>query len=266
LLIILGLVALGVALVVLWKKSQRFRAIILAVWNKVKSVTVAVWAAIRGAVMSAINAVLGFFRAFPGRAVSALRGLATTVLAFVTRWHPIAILIRVGRSQLPRLVGWLRGLPGRFVDALGGLANALLHTGRQAMRSLWDGLKALAGSILSWVGNLAKDIAGKLDPRGWFSTPEEHYRMLFGAAFRSIPDEARRALSRIEFGSRLVAEASVPAAPAGRVAGRVAPAAAALSTRGGSAVNIEGDLVVREELDLDRAAALFGRRLAVRGA
>lgn len=216
-LIALGPIAIVIAAVVavvvlIIRHWDRVKQVTRAAWAAVVGAVVSAWESVKGAVTSAISTVLGWLRALPGRFVGALGGLASTVVAFLTRWHPVAVLIRVGADRLPQLLAWVRGLPGQFVSALGSLGGKLYDLGLGAMNSMWNGLKSLVPSILGWVGDLASDIAGKLDPRNWFSTPEEHYRMLFGEAFRAIADEGRGALGMLERAAARVAEASVPPA------------------------------------------------------
>lgn len=67
-LVIAALVAVGAAFVVLWKKSETFRNIMIGVWRTVRS-----------AVGSAINGIIGFFRRVPGALSSAFSRVVSII-------------------------------------------------------------------------------------------------------------------------------------------------------------------------------------------
>lgn len=180
-----------------------FRGDWRALWAGLRVIAAGAWQAIQVVVSGGLRLVLAILQG----AGSVL--LAVGQQAFRELWTGV-------RDTWRLLIGWVRGLPGRIVAALSGLGVALFQLGLSAMRSLWDGLRSAAGGILAWVRNLASSIASKLNPANWFSTPEEHYRKLWGAAFRAIAEEARRA------GPALSAVRDVIAGPA-RPATAVSP-------------------------------------------
>jgi hypothetical protein len=89
-----------------------------------------------------------------------------------------------------RVVG--SDIAGEIAGAVSDLPGELFSIGSDAVDSLVDGLSSAFDRLAVIAGNIRETITSRLDPASWFSTPEEHYRELFGAAFDAIGDEARR--------------------------------------------------------------------------
>jgi len=89
-----------------------------------------------------------------------------------------------------RVVG--ADIAGEVAGAISDLPGDLFSVGSDAVDSLVDGLGSAFDRLAGVAGNIRDTITSRLDPAGWFSTPEEHYRELFGAAFAAIGDEARQ--------------------------------------------------------------------------
>lgn len=181
--IALGLVIAGVV------------ALIIANWDTIVGATKAAWNAVTGA----ISAAAGFIRDHIGtlaRVIVALMtgGMSEVVRLVVSNWDRISSAFSTGVSKA---VGFVRELPGKAVSALSGLGTALFNVGQSAMESMARGLRSIIGKLLSIAGEIKDKLVSKLNPANWFSTPEEHYRMLWGDAFASIGDEARKIQPRI---------------------------------------------------------------------
>lgn len=65
---------------------------------------------------------------------------------------------RVVSSGVNSVVSFFAKLPGRVLGALRGLGHSLYAFGHAALTELWDGIKSVGGSILSWLGNFVKSI------------------------------------------------------------------------------------------------------------
>jgi hypothetical protein len=97
------------------------------------------------------------------------------------------------------IVGWFRALPGRALAALFGFGHELYAFGHAAWNDFWSGMKAVAGSLLSWVGNFVKDIWDKVSKFFGFGSPS---RLMYNAGKnivlgmeKGIRDHAHRAVS-----------------------------------------------------------------------
>jgi hypothetical protein len=68
----------------------------------------------------------------------------------------------IGQVQdgVTKVVIWFNGMPGRILGALRGLGHSLGAFASAALTEMWDGFKAIGGSILSWIGNFVGNIIG----------------------------------------------------------------------------------------------------------
>ncbi len=123
-------------------------ALIVANWDTVKSVSIAVWNAVWGFVSEKVAAIAGFvalkigeilgfidyLKALPGRA-------AEYFGAFV------AAAINKGNE----VVGYVRGLPGRILDSLGDLRSLLWGVGQSVIDGFWSGIRSMGSWLKSQI-------------------------------------------------------------------------------------------------------------------
>lgn len=152
-LVIIGIVALGAALVALWMKSQTFRDIVTGVWNGVKSVVSSVVSFIEGLwdrfgskLTAAARSYFGAIASIIGGQLNVVRGIFNAVAGLLTgdwgrAWD--------GVKQVAR--GALQALGGIIRAAGAGLLGAALSVG-----------KGIAEGILHGIGGLASDLASSL--------------------------------------------------------------------------------------------------------
>lgn len=168
--IALAITALGVALVVAYKKSETFRNIVNAVF---------------GAVKAAVEPVVDFFvhdipHAF-GVVFTALKTVWSNVTGFLRKWGPTALLILAPFIGIPlliarhfgKIIGWIRDTwntvtrdARQFVSTvagailsipsrIGALAGKMFHAGASFIQSFFKGI----GNIVAKVGDFASTIA-----------------------------------------------------------------------------------------------------------
>lgn len=143
----------------------------------------------------ALDTVIGWLKELPGKIVTALVGMATTVVQFIVKWHPLAILIRLAAEYWDDVVAWfakliagivewftsvrdratalVRGLWQRVVQFFGNLvADAVSAAGRlrdrvvDAVTGLVDSAKSLFGDLVSWVAGLPGRIVSAIGDLG----------------------------------------------------------------------------------------------------
>jgi hypothetical protein len=122
-LVILAIIALVAVLVLAWKKSETFRAVVLFVWNAVKE-----------SIMMAVRAIMA--------AISWLSSIPSKVSGWFTQAKDWAI------KKLQELLSWLSGLPGRVSRAVSGLFDGLPKAFRGAVNSVigaWNNLSFTIG-------------------------------------------------------------------------------------------------------------------------
>jgi phage-related protein len=133
-LIIIALVALAAALIIAYKRSATFRAIVQSAFAAVKV---------------AINILVSVARTYFGIWAGILRGAASAASSVAGRV----------RSVFSSLVSFIRSIPGRVRGALSGMFNPIVNAARNAYgraRSLLGQLINYARSIPSQIGNSIK--------------------------------------------------------------------------------------------------------------
>ncbi|GAA3854309.1 hypothetical protein GCM10023084_05630 [Streptomyces lacrimifluminis] len=121
--IILAVIALIAIIVLLWKKSETFRDIVLAVWRVVSE---AIAARVR-----MILAVIAWLAALPGK---------------IGGWFGQAKDWAI--RKMLELVSWLAGLPGRVGRAVSGMFDGIPRSFRGALNAVigaWNGLSFTIG-------------------------------------------------------------------------------------------------------------------------
>ena len=130
---------------------QRARDTVVGVFNRIRS-----------AISSAISSVVGYVRALPGRLLDGLRGLATRVVAFVMRYHPVAVLWRAMRGGQGQVLGFVRGLPARILRGLGNMGRLLYNAGRSILQGLTNGIRSLASGPIDAVKGVVSGVRNLL--------------------------------------------------------------------------------------------------------
>lgn len=185
------LIALGVAIVVLWKKNETFRKIVMAAWAGIKvavkavadwftqtmlpalkrafdvvwsflktmfkwspiGIVVSNWGAIREKFSSVLSSIKGFF------------STAWDLMKKVFGWTPLGLIT----THWGKIIGFFRSLPGKVTSAISGIWNGFGSGFRAALNSVigaWNGLSFTIPSIKAF----GKTIGG-----GTVSTPNIPY-------------------------------------------------------------------------------------------
>ncbi|MEU8723514.1 phage tail tape measure protein [Streptomyces antimycoticus] len=167
---ILGLVAV---IAIAWQKSEAFRAVVLSVWGVIKA---AITGGVEGAkaaigwfanlpvlvggwftkaknyAVARWNALVGWLKAFPGRARNALSSLGGILWSTVSSAG--GRMVSAIRSKINDAIGWVRGLPGRAKAALGDLGSKLWNSGVALIKGFIGGIKSMAGRVADAVGGV----------------------------------------------------------------------------------------------------------------
>jgi phage-related protein len=117
-LVILAIVAIVAAIVIAYKRSETFRAVIQALWAAIKAGAAAAW-----------NALRAFGASFAG-------------------W--VSSLVARGKG----IIDWFRDLPGRIKGAFGRLDDILLSAGRAIISGLLRGITDRFGDVRSKLSEL----------------------------------------------------------------------------------------------------------------
>jgi phage-related protein len=167
-LLIVALVAIVVLIIKNWDKIKEIvgNAVqwvgekVGAAWDWIKEKTAAIW-----------DGIVSFFTELPGKLLNAIQSLATTVLDFISKYHPIAILWRLITENWESIRTWFTELPGKIVEAVKGLATTVFEFINKyhpiaimfrLVKENWTEIKTwfteLPGKITSAIGGLATTV------------------------------------------------------------------------------------------------------------
>lgn len=146
-------------------------------WHALHTLLVDVWDGVKHAVSSGIDAVVGFLKTLPGKAVSAVGNVASTLLS---AGKDLLAGFKKGAEEIWKAVtSWLGTLGGLAVSAIGSLAGKLTDAGRSLLKGMRTGaeevwnsfyawLKSLPGKAVDAVASIPGKIGGALgDGLGW---------------------------------------------------------------------------------------------------
>lgn len=197
-LVVTAIILLVGALVLAYKKSDTFRAIVTKAWAAIKRATGAVWDWVRSKVGAVIRFLVGLFRNFTGpglvikhwaRIRAATAAAWSAVKSLVTRaWSAIRSAIDSGVSRAKSLVtnAWnavkaatsriwdgirnavtnsvgrvldvVRGIQGKVTGAFAGAASWLWNAGQNIISGLLNGIESMISSVRSKLSQLTSMI------------------------------------------------------------------------------------------------------------
>ena len=152
-LIIVALVTIVTLIVMNWDKIKEIVGNALdwisekvsAIWNWITETTANVW-----------NGIVSFFTELPGKILTALANLATTVKDFILEYHPIAILWRLITENWDTISTWFTELPGKilgFIKDLGGKVLDFINK-YHPLLVIWRLISENWGKIKTWFTQL----------------------------------------------------------------------------------------------------------------
>jgi TP901 family phage tail tape measure protein len=117
--------------------------IIISKWDAIKSGTVSVW-----------NAIVSWIKGIPGK-----------VVGFFLNWTLVGLIIKHWdsiKSGTQRVAGsmlsYVKGLPRQIVGFFGNFGSMLYGKGKDLIRGLWNGIKAMGGwlksTLMGWAKNM----------------------------------------------------------------------------------------------------------------
>lgn len=174
-LIVIGIAGLVAALVLAWKKSETFRAIVTGVFNKVKAVVSAVWDGIK----AGADALVGFFTKLPGRIWNGIKG--------------------IGKAVGGVFSGAMKTSKNVVSKGLGAVVR--FHV--QLPQRIWNGIKTIAAKVRA-AFNAAMKVAKTLVSNGidnnvrlWSNLPRRIVNALRNLA-KNLRDTFAKAFDRVD--------------------------------------------------------------------
>lgn len=123
-LIIIAIVALVIIIVKNWDKIKE---VVGAAVDWIGEKVGAVWNWIKEKTSGVFNGIVTFFSELPGKLLTAIQGLATTVLEFIKKYHPIMVMWRLITENWETISAWFSSLGGKIKDAIVGLSTTVLE-------------------------------------------------------------------------------------------------------------------------------------------
>lgn len=137
----------------------RIVAGLVALPGLLASAAVAAWNFFRSATVTAVTATISFVQSLPGRILSALASLTSFVgRAALNAWNSFKARTAAGISAA---IAFIRTLPGKALAALNDFTVRMGQLGRDIMTGLINGIKSLAGNLLSSITGPINDAIGK---------------------------------------------------------------------------------------------------------
>ena len=175
-LVILALVALGVAIAALWMKCEAFREVVTQTWERIKAVTQAVWPTVKAIITTYITAAVAVVRTYVAIAVTVLTTAWRVIQAVTQAVWPTVRSVVVGamsavktavdiaraaidliRTAIEKVAGPATTVAGIVKGAL-STAFGVLKTAAGGVKSVLDGIASVLDSVASAAGKAASAI------------------------------------------------------------------------------------------------------------
>lgn len=140
-------------------------------WSVIKNVLITAFNAMKTAVSAGINAIIDFLRAVPGRAVSALGNLLSTL---VGKGRDLLTGMLNGlREMWNSLYNWFTMLPGKILSAVPNLIGTLYSAGKDIIQGLINGIQDKIGDLTGVLGGVAGKVTGTIGSALGISSPSK---------------------------------------------------------------------------------------------
>jgi phage-related protein len=155
-LVVVAIVAFVAAVVIAYKKSETFRAIVQKAWNAIKNVTVTVFKAIASVIKAVFSAIKSAVTS-SARAIKNIVSDAWNAIKAVTRtvWNALKNTILL---PLRVILSILSGNTGKAKNIM---SNAWTFI-KNATSRIWDGIKNAVGNAVSAVVNKVNELKNKV--------------------------------------------------------------------------------------------------------
>lgn len=149
-LVVLAVVALGAALVLLWKHSERFRAGVVVAWAAIRVAADKVWNAIKTVISAAVGFVIKYVK--------------TQVAILVGLWNGLRTLVSIAKSAWDKVKTTIVTAVKNILTNIKNAARDFTAAGEKLMQGLVDGLKKIGkvavDTVLDIVGQIKRLLPG----------------------------------------------------------------------------------------------------------
>lgn len=191
-LIIIAVIALVAAVVLLWKRSETFRNIVIGIWNAVKSAIVAAvkfvvnfvknhWQLLIAIILGPMGIIIGLVIKYWRQIRDFITGVVSGVINFVrTHWKaiiaviagPLGILIGLIIKYRNQILNVFRRLPGQIIGFFRGAGRWLWNAGRDIIQGLLNGIASMFRKLQGMLNSVTRVIPD------WKGPPEKDAKLL----------------------------------------------------------------------------------------
>lgn len=177
-LVILGIVALIAIFVIAWKKSDTFRAIVLASWAAIKAASIAVFNFLKGFITKVWTGIKVYFttmfaiyRAIFTKAWSIIKTITKAAFSAARRFviEPMNAAIAFVRSIPGKVSSGLSTLKAKAVERASGAFNAAKDAATRAMGNLVTMVKGIPGKAKEALSSLKDKVVSVITGIDLFS-------------------------------------------------------------------------------------------------
>lgn len=191
-----------------------------SLWTSLKGLFTAGANAVKSTNQALINAVVGFFKALPGRALGALSRLGSMLAGvFRSAWSAAQ---RAVSSAASTMVSFVKGLPGRIKSGLGRMGSLLVSAGRDLVQGLINGIRNMAGAAVRAAKNVVGDAISGAKALLGIGSPSKVFREFgvnLGEGFVLGMESQRKSVGKAA--KVLAGEAQLGGGLGGDLAGRI---------------------------------------------
>lgn len=161
-LVVIAVIGLVAALVIAYKKSDKFRAIVDATWKVVKNGAVKAFNATKAVVLAVWNWIVDKIKT----QVTAIKTTIATIREVVAKVREIFGNVKQAVvDKFNEIVSWVRDVPSKIKNAIGNAKTMLKSIGTDIMQGLLDGIMAMWDKVSGKFKELTDKIPDWKGPR-----------------------------------------------------------------------------------------------------
>ena len=147
-LVVAGIVALAAVFALAWAKSETFRDIVTAAFNKIKEVAMIVWEVVSSFIMEKVNQIKAFWDENGTQILQAVTNVFNGIKAAIEFVMPLVLAIVKFAWES------IKGVIDGALNIIMGLVKIFTGIFTLDWQMLWDGIKQLLGGAIQFILNL----------------------------------------------------------------------------------------------------------------
>lgn len=154
-LVIVAVLAVIAVIVILWKKSETFRKVVLAVWAAIRTAAKATASFVKSAFQTALSLISAYFRAYKTVVMAVLNAIKAAIRAAA---EVIKAVFRSARDVVRAVFDSIRD---KAVD-IGSRIRDIFRNTVDALKQMWQGARDVIRAVFDAVRDRAGDVASRV--------------------------------------------------------------------------------------------------------